>query len=232
MGGSTVGETLVVAKGLGRAFRDGNAGHIDVLRNVDCEIASGARIALVGPSGSGKTTLLHILGGLDRPTAGTVEWPGLGSFETLRPRQIGFVFQSPSLFPALTAVQNVCLPMLLAGEKVGADDIGASLLQSFGLGELSDKLPEELSGGQAQRIAMARALAMGPKLVLADEPTGQLDSRTALRFFDAVLDRLDGTDIALVVATHDEAMAKRMATRWTMDHGRLTTGHRPGAAAA
>ncbi|TPK59984.1 ABC transporter ATP-binding protein [Mesorhizobium sp. B2-4-19] len=231
MGGSPVAETLVVAKGLGRDFRDGNAGRISVLRDVDCEIASGARIALVGPSGSGKTTLLHILGGLDRPTAGTVEWPGLGSFETLRPRQIGFVFQSPSLFPALTAVQNVGLPMLLAGENAGADDIGASLLQSFGLGELGDKLPEELSGGQAQRIAMARALAMGPKLVLADEPTGQLDSRTALRFFDAVFDRLEDTDSALVVATHDEAVANRMATRWVMDHGRLTTGHRPGAAA-
>ncbi|TPL00505.1 ABC transporter ATP-binding protein [Mesorhizobium sp. B2-4-14] len=232
MGGSIVGETLVVAKGLGRDFRDGNAGRIEVLRNVGCEIVSGARIALVGPSGSGKTTLLHILGGLDRPTAGVVEWPGLGTFEALRPRQIGFVFQSPSLFPALTAVQNVGLPLLLAGENAGAEEIGASLLQSFGLGELGDKLPEELSGGQAQRIAMARALVMGPKLVLADEPTGQLDSRTALRFFDAVLDRLEGTDVALVVATHDEAMAKRMATRWTMDHGRLTTGLRPGTAAA
>ncbi|WP_246671614.1 ABC transporter ATP-binding protein [Mesorhizobium sp. B2-4-12] len=227
-----MGETLVVAKGLGRHFRDGNAGRIEVLCNVGCEIVSGARIALVGPSGSGKTTLLHILGGLDRPTAGIVEWPGLGTFEALRPRQIGFVFQSPSLFPALTAVQNVGLPLLLAGENAGAEDIGASLLQSFGLGELGDKLPEELSGGQAQRIAMARALVMGPKLVLADEPTGQLDSRTALRFFDAVLDRLEGTDVALVVATHDEAMANRMATRWTMDHGRLTTGLRPGTAAA
>ncbi|WP_246678655.1 ABC transporter ATP-binding protein [Mesorhizobium sp. B2-4-17] len=227
-----MGETLVVAKGLGRDFRDGNAGRIEVLRNVGCEIVSGARIALVGPSGSGKTTLLHILGGLDRPTAGVVEWPGLGTFEALRPRQIGFVFQSPSLFPALTAVQNVGLPLLLAGENAGAEEIGASLLQSFGLGELGDKLPEELSGGQAQRIAMARALVMAPKLVLADEPTGQLDSRTALRFFDAVLDRLEGTDVALVVATHDEAMAKRMATRWTMDHGRLTTGLRPGTAAA
>ncbi|WP_245331050.1 ABC transporter ATP-binding protein [Mesorhizobium sophorae] len=227
-----MGERLVIAKGLGRDFRDGNSGRINVLRDVDCEIAPGARIAIVGPSGSGKTTLLHILGGLDRPTAGTVEWPALGAFETLRPRHIGFVFQSPSLFPALTAVQNVGLPMLLAGENIGASDIGASLLQSFDLDELGDKLPEELSGGQAQRIAMARALAMGPKLLLADEPTGQLDSRTALLFLDAVLDRLEATDIALVIATHDEIVANRMATRWTMDHGRLTTGHRPGAVTA
>ncbi|MER8596171.1 MULTISPECIES: ABC transporter ATP-binding protein [unclassified Mesorhizobium] len=215
--------TLVVGKGLGRDFHDGNAGRITVLRDVDCEIAAGARIALVGPSGSGKTTLLHILGGLDRPTTGTIEWPGLGPFEELRPRQVGFVFQSPSLFPALTAAQNVGLPMVLAGESA-ADETAAALLESFGLGELGDKLPEELSGGQSQRIAMARALATGPKLVLADEPTGQLDSRTAQFFFDAVLDRLEDTGVALVVATHDEAVAARMATRWTMDHGRLVTG--------
>ncbi|MER9883005.1 ABC transporter ATP-binding protein [Mesorhizobium sp. M0118] len=217
-------ETLVVGKGLGRDFHDGNAGRITVLLDVDCEIATGARIVLVGPSGSGKTTLLHILGGLDRPTAGTIEWPGLGPFDELRPRLIGFVFQSPSLFPALTAAQNVALPMILAGESDTADGTAASLLESFGLGDLSDKLPEELSGGQSQRIAMARALAIGPKLVLADEPTGQLDSITAQFFFDAVLDRLNGTDIALVVATHDEAVAARMATRWTMDHGRLIAG--------
>jgi putative ABC transport system ATP-binding protein/lipoprotein-releasing system ATP-binding protein len=226
-----VRETLVVGKGLGRDFDDGNAGRITVLRDVDCEIASGARIALVGPSGSGKTTLLHILGGLDRPTTGAVDWPGLGPFEELRPRRIGLVFQSPSLFPALTAAQNVDLPLVLAGERAGAGATAKALLDSFGLGDLADKLPEELSGGQSQRIAMARALAIGPKLVLADEPTGQLDSRTAQLFFDAVLDRLEQTEMALVVATHDEAVAARMATRWTMDHGRLITGQ-PGTIAA
>ncbi|MFB9984371.1 ABC transporter ATP-binding protein [Mesorhizobium kowhaii] len=224
-------ETLVVAQGVGRDFHDGTDGQISVLRDVSCEIASGARIALVGPSGSGKSTLLHILGGLDRPTRGRIEWPGLGAFEELRPRQIGFVFQSPSLFPALTAAQNIDLPMVLADEDSAENGTAASLLASFGLGELADKLPEELSGGQAQRITMARALAAGPKLVLADEPTGQLDSITAQFFFDAVLDRLEGTDIALVVATHDEAVAARMSTRWTMDHGRLIPGWpRHGAA--
>ncbi|MDN5927074.1 MAG: ABC transporter ATP-binding protein [Hyphomicrobiales bacterium] len=217
-------ETLVVANGIGRDFPDGNAGRITVLRDVDCAISSGARIALVGPSGSGKSTLLHILGGLDRPTSGRIEWPSLGSFEELRPRQIGFVFQSPSLFPALTAGQNVGLPMILAGERDAADRTSALLLDAFGLAELADKLPEELSGGQAQRIAMARALAIGPKLILADEPTGQLDSTTAQFFFDTVLNRLENTGIALVVATHDDAIAARMATRWTMDHGWLRSG--------
>lgn len=224
-------ETLVVGKGLGRDFRDGNAGLVTVLANVDCEIVSGARIALVGPSGSGKSTLLHILGGLDKPTTGTVEWPGLGSFEELRPRWIGFVFQTPSLFPALTAVQNVELPLILGGKAPADNATAMSLLDSFGLGNVKDKLPEELSGGQAQRVAMARALAIGPKLILADEPTGQLDSVTAQLFFDVILKRLEGTDVALVIATHDEAVAARMATRWTMDHGRLVSGRRRNEAA-
>lgn len=224
-------ETLVVGKGLGRDFHDGNAGRITVLRDVDCEIVSGARIALVGPSGSGKSTLLHILGGLDKPTRGTVEWPGLGSFEELRPRWIGFVFQTPSLFPALTAVQNVELPLILDGKAPMDKTTAMSLLDSFGLAEVADKLPEELSGGQAQRVAMARALAIGPKLILADEPTGQLDSVTAQLFFDVILKRLEDTDVALVIATHDEAVAARMATRWTMDHGQLDRGRRGNEAA-
>ena len=212
-------DTLVIGKGLGRDFRRGVA----ALRDVDCRIAAGARIALVGPSGSGKTTLLHILGGLDRQTVGHIEWPGLGQFDELRPRHIGLVFQSPSLFPALTAVQNVGLPLVLAGEHATAEATAKALLGSFGLGELADKLPEELSGGQSQRVAMARALAMRPKLVLADEPTGQLDSITAQFFFDVILEQLEATGTALVVATHDEAVAARMATRWTMDHGRLVS---------
>lgn len=214
-------EPLVVCRQLGRDFPDGSGPRVPVLHDVDCEILSGARIGLVGPSGSGKTTLLHIFGGLDRPTSGAIEWPALGSRERLRPRQIGIVFQSPSLFPALTAIQNVELPRLLAGEK--ADPRASfALLVAFGLGDVADKLPEELSGGQAQRVAMARALALGPRLVLADEPTGQLDSITAQHVLDAVLERLEGTNTALIVATHDETIAARMATRWSMDHGRLT----------
>lgn len=215
-------DILTVCRNVGREFSSGNE-HMSVLRDLDCEIREGDRIALVGPSGSGKTTLLHILGGLDRPTSGEIEWPGLGSIEQLRPRRIGFVFQSPSLFPALTAAQNVDLPAILAGTDV-PPGYSHDLLSSFGLDELADKLPEELSGGQAQRIAMVRALALRPKLVLADEPTGQLDGVTARFFMDAVLEYLEGKAVALVVASHDEAIASRMATRWTMDHGRLSCG--------
>lgn len=215
-------ETLAICTDVCREFLSGRE-HMSVLRDVDCEIREGDRIALAGPSGSGKTTLLHILGGLDRPTSGVIEWPDMGSIVQLRPRRIGFVFQSPSLFPALTAAQNVDLPAILAGDAA-VPGASRALLSCFGLGELADKLPEKLSGGQAQRVAMVRALALRPKLVLADEPTGQLDGVTAQFFMDIVLERLEGTGAALVVATHDEAIAARMATRWTMDHGCLTCG--------
>ncbi len=214
-------ERLVVCRQLSRSFPDGSGHRVPVLQDVCCEILPGARIGLVGPSGSGKTTLLHIFGGLDSPTGGVIDWPALGSRERLRPSQVGIVFQSPSLFPALTAVQNVELPGLLAGQKADPD-ASLALLAAFGLSDVADKLPEELSGGQAQRVAMARALALAPRLVLADEPTGQLDSLTAQHVFDVLQERLQGTRTALVGATHDETIAARMATRWSMDHGRLT----------
>jgi putative ABC transport system ATP-binding protein/lipoprotein-releasing system ATP-binding protein len=218
-------EVLAVCRNVDRDFFSGSGGHALVLRNVNCEIREGERIALSGPSGSGKTTLLHILGGLDHPTGGQIEWPSLGTVEQLRPRQVGFVFQSPSLFLPLTAAQNVDLPAILAGRDASYDGKDASaLLCAFGLGELADKLPEELSGGQAQRVAMVRALALRPRLILADEPTGQLDGTTAQSFVDLVLEHLEGTRAAIVVATHDQAIALRMTTHWTIDRGRLTCG--------
>lgn len=217
-------EILAVCRHIDRDFPSGSDGRFVVLNDVGCEIRARDRIALSGPSGSGKTTLLHILGGLDRPTNGKIEWPSLGSIEQLRPRRIGFVFQSPSLFPALTAAQNVGLPAVLAGEDPSFDGKEAhTLLTRFGLGELADKLPEELSGGQAQRVAMVRALALRPPLILADEPTGQLDATTAQRLMDTVLQHIEGTPAALVIATHDRAVAARMSTHWTIEHGWLAT---------
>ncbi len=219
-------EVLAVCRNVDRFFLSGSRDHALVLRNVNCEIREGERIALSGPSGSGKTTLLHILGGLDHPTGGEIEWPSLGTVEQLRPRQIGFIFQSPSLFPALTVAQNVELPVILSGGDALYDGKDASaLLSAFSLGDVADKLPEELSGGQAQRVAMVRALALRPRLVLADEPTGQLDGTTAQSLMDRVLEHLEGTRAAMVVATHDQAIALRMTIRWTIDHGRLTSGN-------
>jgi ABC-type lipoprotein export system ATPase subunit len=223
-------DALVVAKELGRRFIHAGGRSADALLGISCEIPPRARIALVGPSGSGKSSLLHIIGGLDLPTSGSIEWPGLGAFKELRPKNIGMLFQTPSLFPALSAAQNVTLPLILAREdrSPSHDARASALLEAFGLSGLANKLPEELSGGQAQRVAMARALACNPRLVLADEPTGQLDSRTAQLFLGAVLEQLDQTDAALVVATHDRDVAARMKTKWIMVHGRLVAEQTDG----
>jgi putative ABC transport system ATP-binding protein/lipoprotein-releasing system ATP-binding protein len=187
-----------------------------------CSVLPGERIALMGPSGSGKSTLLHLLGGLDKPTSGNISWPILGARETLRPEKVGLVFQMPSLLPPLTVVENVEIPLLLgqaSAEKARAAALAA--LERIGLGFIADKLPEELSGGQAQRVAVARALVTQPGLLLADEPTGQLDHPTAQQLFDVLLASLEGTETALVVATHDQSVAERMKTVWYMEHGIL-----------
>lgn len=192
------------------------------LASATCTILSGDRIALVGPSGSGKSTLLHLFAGLDTPTSGSLTWPALGARETLRPEKVGLVFQMPSLLAPLTVVENVEIPLLLgqaSAEKARAAALDA--LERIGLKSIADKLPEELSGGQAQRVAVARALAAQPKLILADEPTGQLDHPTAQHLFDVLLASLEGTDIALLVATHDMTVAGRMHTLWRMQHGIL-----------
>jgi ABC-type lipoprotein export system ATPase subunit len=215
---------LVSANWISRSFADGSAGTLSAISDVTCRIDAADRIAIVGASGSGKSTLLHILGGLDVPTSGDIKWPALGSREELRPAKVAFVFQAPSLFPALTVCENVSLPLVLLGTDKDAGARAMALLESFGLAALADKLPEELSGGQAQRVAMSRALITGPRLILADEPTGQLDSATAHDFLDVALTAVDGIGAALVIATHDEAVAGLMATRWQIEQGRLHRG--------
>lgn len=214
-------EPLLVAQGISRSFADGRDARLSVLLNIDCRIDAGERVALVGVSGSGKTTLLHILGGLNAPTSGNIAWPALGVRDELRPAKIAFVFQTASLIPALTVVQNVALPLLLMDMGVDATARAEEMLNKFELSELAERLPEELSGGQAQRVAMARALVAGARLILADEPTGQLDSATATHLLDLVLRVIDDTGAALVVATHDETVAARLDTRWSIDAGRL-----------
>lgn len=213
---------LVETYRLCRSFADGSRARLPVLFDIDCHIDVGSSIALVGVSGSGKTTLLHILSGLDIPTSGTIAWPALGPREKLRPANVGFVFQRPSLFPALSVAQNVALPLLLLDRRDDVAIEATDLLDQFGLLELAEKLPEELSGGQAQRVAMARALITKPRLVLADEPTGQLDSSTAHQFLDVALHLIDKSGTAFVLATHDDAVAARLDLRWTLDAGRLS----------
>lgn len=204
-----------------RIYARGNT-PVVALRSVTCTIQAGDRIALMGHSGSGKSTLLHLLAGLDTPTTGTILWPALGSRETLRPGKVGVVFQSQSLLAPLTVIENVELPLLL--ERISPQEArkaAVRVLELIDMTALAEKLPEELSGGQAQRVAVARALAARPRLLLADEPTGQLDHPTAQHLFDVLLEVLEGTDTALVVATHDIRIAERMQTTWHMHHGLL-----------
>lgn len=217
-------QALAVAHGLQRIYRRGN-GEVVALREASCTILPGDRIALIGRSGSGKSTLLQLLGGLDTPSAGTMNWPLLGTRDRLRPSQVAFVFQTPSLLPALTAIENVELPLLLGDADLDSTRAAAQeALARLDLSALANKLPEELSGGQAQRVAVARALVAHPRLVLADEPTGQLDRPTAQHLLDSVLAALNGTGTALVVATHDRAVAERLDQVWHMEYGMLKGG--------
>lgn len=217
-------ETIVQVQSAGRVFIQ-NENRVEALVSATCSVKSGERIALVGQSGSGKSTLLHLMGGLDEPSTGKVNWPLLGEKKTLRPEKIGFVFQMPSLLSSLNVVENVKLPLLLIGtDSNKAQSSAVEILERIGLAELIDKLPQELSGGQLQRVALARALVTKPKLILADEPTGQLDHPTSKKLFDILLEYIKGTDASLVVATHDAAIAERMKKTWKMNHGVLEVG--------
>ena len=215
---------LVRCVGVDRTFRRGRA-QVQAVRGVDCVVTAGLRVALVGPSGSGKSTLLHLMAGLDQPTAGVVERPGLGDADGPPHGAVGVVFQAPSLIPALDVVENVALPLMLAGiGEQEAVERAAAALDRLGLGGLAAALPETLSGGQAQRVAVARVLAGRPALVLADEPTGQLDRENADHVVAVLVQAVDELGAALVVSTHDEAVAARLDTRWQMADGVLLPG--------
>lgn len=214
---------LVRAEGLGRSYGGGRSA-VSALADATFVVRPEERIALVGPSGSGKSTLLHLIAGLDRPTTGTIEWPALGARERLRPGPVGVAFQGPSLLPPLTVLENVALPIILSGgsESEGVD-AARDLLEAFDASALADRLPEELSGGQSQRAGLARAFAGSPRLVLADEPTGQQDHATADRLLQTVFSIASLESTALVLATHDRAVAELLPVRWSVTDGVLRT---------
>lgn len=212
---------LVVATDISRQYNDGSLAS-PALQETSCTVRTGDRIALVGPSGSGKSTLLHLLGGLDLPTTGTVSWPALGPRAELRPLKIIDIFQGPSLLLPLTVLENVRLPLLLGGvDDREATERASAALARFNVLDLQEKLPEELSGGQAQRIAIARAVAVEPALILADEPTGQLDAHTAQAVLDELFASLDEAGTAMLMATHDPNVAGRFETVWRLVDGHL-----------
>jgi ABC-type lipoprotein export system ATPase subunit len=215
------GSALVQASALQRVFKQGGR-QIDALTDANCTISPGDRIAITGPSGSGKSTLLHLLAGLDVPSSGGLSWPAHQARGSLRPSYLSIALQMPDLLPALTVAENVALPLLLMQMPPDESQSAASnLLKELDLANLADQLPEELSGGQAQRVSLARSLVACPRLVLADEPTGQLDHPTAHRLFDLIFEVLDNSDTAFVIATHDRAVADRMSTQWKIERGVL-----------
>ena len=217
---------LVSCSGAGRTYGAGSTATV-ALQPTDCEVNPGERIALVGPSGSGKSTLLHLMAGLDDPSVGSVSWPALGGRGALRPGPVAVVFQGPSLLPPLSVLENTALPLVIGGmTDTDAQRVARGALRTLGLEELADKLPEEISGGQAQRVAVARALAGRPSLILADEPTGQLDSVNAAAVVDVLIAASALAGAALVISTHDLQLAARLPERWEIHNGQLTNNAR------
>jgi lipoprotein-releasing system ATP-binding protein len=229
-GGSGNRAGLITVKGLHKSF--GRAGTtVEVLNGINLEINEGETVAVLGASGVGKSTLLNIMGALDRPTKGELHYSGKlitglddRLLATFRNKFIGFVFQAHHLLPEFTAMENVMLPALIG--RVGRKEAEAraiELLSEVGLGERLTHKPGELSGGEQQRTAIVRALIQGPRVILADEPTGNLDTRTAEEVFDLLLSINRTRKMAMVIVTHNEKLAAKMSRRIMMVDGLIET---------
>ena len=219
---------LLSARGVKRYFEVGGR-RIEVLRELDLDVFRGDMVAIVGRSGSGKSTLLHVLGALDTPSAGTIAYHGrsLGDLDEVdlaafRNRTIGFVFQFHHLLPELTAFENVLMPALIARQRrAEVADRAHALLDRVGLSHRLDHHPGELSGGEQQRVALARALVMAPEIVLADEPTGNLDGRTAGEIHDLMEELNAETQASFIIVSHNKELAGRMGRVLQMVEGRV-----------
>lgn len=215
---------------LAKQFTDGGL-NTHVLSDINLTVNKGDRLAIVGSSGSGKSTLLHILGGLDEPTDGTVEILGqdinqlsVNKLSQLRNQSLGFVYQFHHLLPEFSAVENVAIPLVIGGETPKqAQQLAEELLIKVGLGHRLIHKPSELSGGERQRAALARALITQPACLLADEPTGNLDHRTAQAIFELIIELNESLGTALIIVTHDTNLASKMDRVLTLTDGILAT---------
>ena len=221
-------QSIIQCSHLAKQFSDGDL-ETDVLTDINLTVNKGDRLAIVGSSGSGKSTLLHLLGGLDEPSNGTVEIHGqdinrlsVNALSKLRNQSLGFVYQFHHLLPEFTAVENVAIPLIISGIKPKkAQQQAEELLVKVGLGHRLIHKPSELSGGERQRAALARALITQPDCLLADEPTGNLDHRTAQAIFELILELNESLGTALIIVTHDTNLASQMDTVLTLSDGQL-----------
>jgi putative ABC transport system ATP-binding protein len=229
---------MIRAKGLQKSYTSGGR-PLPVLQEIDLEIPEEAFVAIVGPSGSGKTTLLGLLAGLDEPTGGRVYLDGEDLFALsedgradFRSRNVGFVFQTFHLLPTLTALENVLVPLELRGNVAGARERATGLLERVGLGERLDHYPTQLSGGEQQRVALARAFANEPKILFADEPTGNLDQETGAGIVQIMEELNQMARTTLVLVTHDLALAERSHRVIGLSGGRVVSDRETGVAAS
>ena len=219
---------LMECRHLSRSYQDGDR-QLQVLQDINLSVAAGEMLAIVGSSGSGKSTLLHCMGGLDKPSAGSVLFGGqaiqdwsANKLADWRNQQLGFIYQFHHLLPEFTALENVAMPLLIGGIKAAqAEQRAMALLQRVGHAQRAQHRPAELSGGERQRVAIARALANEPSLVLADEPTGNLDDATAVQVFELLKELNQELDTAFVIVTHDQNLAAQLPRTLNLHHGQL-----------
>lgn len=222
-------DSILNSQKLYKSYNDG-ASKIEVLKGIDLTISKGDRVAIIGPSGSGKSTLLHLLGGLDKPSSGSicindVNWQKINERQRcqVRNQKLGFVYQFHHLLPEFSALENVAMPLLISGMDVkSAEQQARDMLEHVGLKQRTEHKPAQLSGGERQRVAIARALVHQPHCVLADEPTGNLDQATATKVFDLMLDLNKQMKTALVIVTHDQQIANRMDRIMVLHEGALS----------
>lgn len=222
-------EPIVNARGVSKTFREGTL-QVEVLKSIDFQVGQGELVSIVGASGSGKTTLLHILGGLAEPSTGTVhiDQKDINRLSQkargeLRNHALGFVYQFHHLLAEFSAQENVAMPLLIRRtDPEQAMEQAAEILVRVGLGERLGHRPAELSGGERQRAALARALVAKPRCIMADEPTGNLDARTAGSIHDLLVELNESTGTSLIVVTHDNRLAERMGRMVSLENGRIT----------